>query len=211
MMGHPSWTLVRVIILILLFAPASLAQELRVGAHQTWMNHDLLGSPRGISIAVGVPVFVGVGLRLGYESYGDEFQSFFSTCAGSITPEDDCPFEPRNEQARVSGLAFAVPVRVLSGEPLQLNLVPTLRRVRIRSDVLGFRTGRTLEAEKEMHGYGIGVEAVAPVSGLPLRFHLSGSVGSLRPNQVVLVDDGYQPFEEEIRHGDIQIGFSLTR
>jgi hypothetical protein len=52
-MRYPKLTLACTVMLTLLFAPAGLAQELRVGALQAWPDHDLLGSPRGVSVTVG--------------------------------------------------------------------------------------------------------------------------------------------------------------
>ena len=64
-MCHPRVTLACIIMLTLLFAPAGLAQEFHVGALQAWPDHDLLGSPRGASVAVGTHLLDHVGVRLG--------------------------------------------------------------------------------------------------------------------------------------------------
>ena len=210
-MRYSKLTLSSTVMLTLLVAPAGLAQELRVGALQAWPDHDLLGSPRGLSVAVGTRLLDRVGVRLGFESYGDDFQSLGSTCVGLIPPNVDCSGELRSEQARMRAVALATPLSLVSIERLQLSLVPGLRTAWIKSDQVGTQSGRTRNAEKAMYGYEIGAEAIVPVSRLPLQFHLSGHVGALHPYRDEALIDGYSPFEQGFGFSRLQVGLSLIR
>lgn len=182
-----------------------------MGAIQLWPDHDLLGSPRGLSVAVGTHVLDHVAVRLGFESYGDDFQSLGSTCVGLIPPNVDCSGEPRREQARMRAVALATPLSLVSIERLHLSLVPGLRTAWIESDQVGTESGRRRGAEKVMYGFEIGAEAVVPVSRLPFQFHLSGHVGVLHPYRDETLIDGYSPFEQGFGFGRLQIGLSLIR
>lgn len=204
-------TLSCTVMFTLLCAPAGLAQELRVGAVQAWSDHDLLGSPRGLSVAVGTHLLDHFGIRVGFESYGDDFQSLGSTCVGLIPPNVDCSGELRREQARMRAVGLATPLSLVSIERLQLSLVPGLRTAWITSEQVGTESGRRRRAEKVMYGYEIGAEAVVPVSRLPLQFHVSGHVGALHPYQDETAEDGYTPFEQRFGFNRLQIGLSLIR
>jgi hypothetical protein len=210
-MRYRTLTLACTVLLTVLFSTAGLAQELRVGALQAWPDHDLLGSPRGLSVAVGTPLLGRVGVRLGFESYGEEFQSLGSTCVGLINPDGDCAEERRREHARMRAAVLATPLSLPSIGKLELRLVPGLRTVWVKSDRVGISSGRTLKAEKRMNGYEIGLEAGVPVPRLPLQIHVGGHVGTLQPYRDETVVDGYSPFEQGFGFRRLQIGISLIR
>lgn len=204
-----SATAVTAAALILLLAPPAPAQEVRVGVVQAWPDHELLGSPLGVSLAVEDEIIDRVGLRIGVEASGDDFRSLGSTCVGLVPPGMDCSAEPREERARIRSIALSVPLSVASTRWIGLRLVPGLRTTWLDSDQTGLESGRTRTAEKSMYGYEIGAEATMPIDAWPLQIHLSGAIGELRPYREDLLVDGYSPFEDAVGFRWLQLGVSL--
>jgi hypothetical protein len=186
------------------------AQDVRLSALQAWPHHPRLGQPQGLGLEFGVPLYWRIGLRVGYEQSGDDFDSFDSTCVGLVSPTDDCADELRNEEARLRAFAVGVPVAVLTSDWLRLSLVPGFRTLKVESDLVGTRTGRRLSAGERFSGLQLGADAVfAPVQRWPLRLHLAYYVAQLDGDPAVVVD-GYNAFQRTINFDVVQLGVSLA-
>lgn len=188
------------------------AQELQVSGGKAWLDHDLLGAPLGVEIALGVQVAGGVGVRLGYEGYRDRFGSFGSTCVGLVSPDEDCDGEARRDRARMSALTLGGVVSILRMDRATVALLPAVRTGSVSSSQTGERTGRARSAEKRVYGLELGGELRVRVHpGQPLFVHLRGSVGSLRRWTEEHIADGYTPFEEPVRFATLELGVSVRR
>lgn len=200
-----------VLLLAISLAPLAHAQELRVGAVHTAASHDLLGSPRGVSIEIGARLFNRLDLRIGVETAADRFESVGSICVGLAHPEDDCSDEVRRERAGLSALTLSLPIAALTARQLQLNFVPALSTAWVTSEQTGVRTERSRDASKALIGVGFGAEAIVPVARTPLALYVSGQLGALNPFVDGTVIDGYSPFEKSIAVRCVQLGLALRR
>ena len=186
------------------------AQEVRVSALHAWPHHPRLGQPQGIGLEFGVPLYRRIGLRVGYEQSGDDFDSFAGTCVGLVSETDDCADELRNEEARLRAFAVSVPVAVLAADWLRLSIVPGFRTLKVESDLVGSRTGRRLSAAERFSGLQLGGDAaIAPVQRWPLRLHLAYYIAQLDGDPAVIVD-GYNAFQKNLNVDVLQLGVSLA-
>lgn len=186
------------------------AQDLRLSALQSWPHHPRMGQPQGLGVELGVPLYWRIGLRVGYEQSGADFNSFASTCVGLVSPTDDCAHELRNEEARLRAFAVGLPVALLASDWLRLSLVPGFRTLKVESDLVGSRTGRRLSAGERFSGLQLGADAVfVPVRRWPLRLHLAYYVAQL-DNDPELIVDGYNAFQRGINIDVVQLGLSLA-
>jgi hypothetical protein len=189
---------------------AASAQEYRVGASKNWTTHGLLRDPAGLSLGVGFPIRDRLGIRIGYEWSGQDFQSFGSTCVGLANPEADCAGETRDDQARMNTLMVSVPVLVYEWQRIVVDLIPRAQLSKTSSVQTGTRTGRSRSADKSMAGVGLGAEVRIPVSARwPIHANLTGSVAWLEPLRNELIVDGYTPFDTGVRVSKLEAGLAV--
>ena len=175
------------------------AQEVRMGAHVSSTDHELLGDPTGLGMAVGLQINDRLGLRVGYERSSASFESVGSTCIGLVFPGQDCAAERRADDARMGAITLAVPIAVVRAERLTVSLVPGARDGWVSSNQEGQRTGRSRLAEKDMYGLELGGEVrVRPWGSIPIHMTIGGSLTSLHPWRSEFIADGYSPFERDV-------------
>ncbi len=190
------------------------AQDIRVGAVQTWPDHALLGAPLGISVSAGWRAYPVIGVRIGYEAAWDEFSSFGSTCVGLIPPEGikECGGEPRQESATLSAWEISVPLTVLQRDRLRLEVAPGFRLAHLNSDQTGEETGRRRSARKDMSGFDAGIDLlIQPLSSNLLTIFLGAHTTMFNRYQEEQIADGYTPFEEDVSVTRVTLGLSLRR
>jgi hypothetical protein len=203
------------ILLVAGFGPTTAeagGQELRVGAMKSWADHDLLGSPVGLSAVAGVQLGHPVGVRLGLVGSRDHFESLGSTCVGLAAPNEDCGVEVRAERAGQIFFELSLPVVVWERARVSLAGVPGVQAGWVASNQEGARTGRTREADKAMYGLVIGGEArFRPSPQWPVRLDLSASTGWHRAIKSDVLIGGYSPFEEGFSNRRLDLGLTWIR
>lgn len=187
------------------------AQEIWAGAAKTWTTHDLLEDPAGLRVGVGVPVRGRLGLRLGYEWSGQNFESFGSTCVGLADPTADCDPETRRDRGRMKGVTVSLPFSAYERERIEAEVVPEGHLATVSSVQTGQRTDRSRSADQWMMGIGIGATLRVQVSrGGPVYLTLAGSSAWLSPVEEELIADGYTPFNSGFRKSTFEAGLSVT-
>jgi hypothetical protein len=197
--------------LLLSVAASSGAQEVRLGSVYSRPDHDLLGSPLGVSFSAGVRLHRLIGFRVGYERSRDSFSSFGSTCVGFIQPEmeTDCADEARRERSGLNALVLSIPVTLHSGKRFEFGVVPGFRRVWIENERTGVVSGRSPSADKDMSGFGVGAEIqVRPLERREVRLYLAAHTTLLSRYEDELEIDGYSPFEQDISLAQLEFGLS---
>jgi hypothetical protein len=214
MTRHLARALPLLVLALLLATPALRAQDVQVTAVRIASAHDLLGTPLGVEIAMDVPAAKGVALRISVGSAWDNFHSFGSTCVGLLFPgqELDCEGENRAESSRVLSASVGVPLSRPVGPRVRLSLIPEIRRLWLRSEQVGQRSGRARRATKNVTGLGVGGEVhVQPVAGAPVWLVLGGSLDDFVWYPDEYVADGYAPFEQDLSSARVSLGVSVHR
>jgi hypothetical protein len=120
-------------IILSVLASASSAQEIGLSILRAWPDHELLGRPTGGSVSFAVVPIERVAIRISYERYQTEFESFGTTCSGLIPPGLDCSDEVRSEDAQMRAWVLSIPAALVTVDRLQLRVVPGYRTVRMVS------------------------------------------------------------------------------
>ena len=200
----------RVVVAVLVVSQHAKAQEARLNFVQARTNHSLLGTLRGGSIELSVPLVPRIGLRLGYEVQRHEYHDLASTCSGLIPPNVDCGPEPSDERAAMDEITLGVPVTLVTLHRMALEVTPALSLTSVEHTRRGLDSGGRLSADKSMWAAEVGVAViVAPVSSWPIRVHVGWQRAVLRPMEQELVVDGYTPFEGSIGTTRWEVGASV--
>jgi hypothetical protein len=198
-------------IILSVLASASSAQEIGLSILRAWPDHELLGRPTGGSVSFAVVPIERVAIRISYERYQTEFESFGTTCSGLIPPGLDCSDEVRSEDAQMRAWVLSIPAALVTVDRLQLRVVPGYRTVRMVSSHTGARSGRTRSASKRMSGFQFGAEVgFRIVRRWPLRLHLSAHRSWLNQYDPNIVIDGYNAFERDVALDWLEIGATVA-
>ena len=153
-------------------------------------------------------------MRLGFETSGDRFSSFGSTCVGLIEPgrEADCAGEDREEKAGVNAITVFFPITLFSSKRLEFELIPGFRHTRMENDQTGVVSDRTRSAKKDMFGFGLGAGVqLRPLANRQLHIFLAAHRARLNRYEDGTVIDGYSPFEMDQSVTQVEVGVSVRR
>lgn len=184
------------------------AQELRVGVGHAGSDHELLGSPLSLGAGLGARATPWLRVRFGVQHAWDDFTSSGSTCVGLVFPGEDCGPELRSEVASITATALSLAFTQSFG-PGEIGLVPSLRRMRMRSLQTGATTGRRRQAEKVVYGIGVGLEGQVYLLKRPaIAVHFSATSASHPWFEQELIADGYTPFEDGVQLQWFEVGLT---
>jgi hypothetical protein len=130
------------------------------------------------------------------------------TCVGLVSPGEDCGPELRSEEASITAtaLSLAFTQSLRRGE---IGLVPSVRRMRMRSMQTGATTSRRRQAEKVVYGIGVGLEGQVNLLSRPaIAIHFSANAASHTWFEQELVADGYTPFEDGAKLQWFEVGLT---
>ena len=120
-----------------------------------------------------------------------------------------CAPESQKEVANLKAVSFSAPVTVLLRNTLEVAVVPTFRWSWFKSERTGTVSGRELDADESMWGFGIGGEVLFRTSpASPVFVFLGANAGFLGQTEYESILDGYSPFDEGFSVTHVELGIA---
>ena len=199
------------ICLIAVIGSVALGQRVSLAVARGDATHDLQPNATGFTASFVFPVHARIGAALTLDRLRGDAAGVGIVCVGLIDP-DDCPSEPYTQNGPPITVGVGPEFSVYQATHVGISLRPQLLVGSIRSETLGYETGKTLSAIKTEVGVSLSAEVrVTPLSRIPIDVAVGaalGNFGSAKQEQVV---DGYTPFEGSFTRRMVYAGVAFTR
>ena len=130
-------------------------------------------------------------------------------CVGFVPPDEDCSLTEMRDDVIMATLGAGPRIALLKRPRLEIAGIVTGRVGRVTASSFAPARARQFDAQETMFGGDLGACASwQPFARVPVAATTALSVGQLVPLSLARVQDGYEPFQDNVPYARIQVGLA---